>query len=215
MKPCQGRKATKTKLRLLLRDAVTRLRETDEDSYFYSYYVELCRFYTPLTEEKLSSDMVRGWNEFFSQDITTVLIAIAVASTLCTAFTCDSDAGRSGIQPHGKIRRKTSAACKALVCCSGFRCDNPCVHSNSAHSVFAILRTVFPLRACAVGGCSCALPVQSHHRGIPLRLPCSSGAVLRNIQPDWRGFSSVFRQLPPRSRDMRRHSCNRCAHIGN
>lgn len=35
-------KSYENKLRLLLRDAVTRLRETDEDSYFYSYYVELC-----------------------------------------------------------------------------------------------------------------------------------------------------------------------------
>ena len=33
-------KSYENKLRLLLRDAVTRLRETDEDSYFYSYYVE-------------------------------------------------------------------------------------------------------------------------------------------------------------------------------
>ena len=99
-------KSYENKLRLLLRDAVTRLRETDEDSYFYSYYVELCRFYTPLTEEKLSSNMVRGWNEFFSQDITTVLIAIAVASTLCTAFTCDSDAGMSGIQRTAKYGGK-------------------------------------------------------------------------------------------------------------
>lgn len=99
-------KSYENKLRLLLRDAVTRLRETDEDSYFYSYYVELCRFYTPLTEEKLSSDMVRGWNEFFSQDITTVLIAIAVASTLCTVFTCDSDAGMSGIQRTAKYGGK-------------------------------------------------------------------------------------------------------------
>ena len=94
------------KLRLLLRDAVTRLRETDENSYFYNYYVELCRYYTPLADEKFGFEMIRGWNEFFSQNITTILIAITVASTLCTAFTCDIDAGMNGIQRTAKYGGK-------------------------------------------------------------------------------------------------------------
>ncbi len=86
-----------TKLNLLLRDTVTRLREVDENSYYYNYYVELCRYYTPLVEEELGSGMIRGWNDFFSQEITTILIAVAIASTLCTVFTQEKDVGMSKI----------------------------------------------------------------------------------------------------------------------
>lgn len=94
-----------TKLNLLLRDTVTRLREVDENSYYYNYYVELCRYYTPLVEEELGDGIIRGWDDFFSQEITTILIAVAIASTLCTVFTQEKDVGMSKIlrvTKHGR-----------------------------------------------------------------------------------------------------------------
>lgn len=87
----------KRKIASLIRDSVLRLEESESDEYIYKYYVSLCSYYMPLADKNLDIAETRGWNEYFSLQIPTVLLAIALISTLCGTFTNDRRAGMNNI----------------------------------------------------------------------------------------------------------------------
>lgn len=87
----------KTRLAAILRDTIFRLEEADENTYIERYYLEFCQQYMSLIDIELPHTEVRGWNEFFSFRVPSMMLLIALSGTLCTIFTQDHRAGMSNI----------------------------------------------------------------------------------------------------------------------
>ena len=102
----------KQKMASLIRDSVLRLKESDEDEYIYQYYAQLCSYYMPLAEKELPVSEIRGWNEFFSLQISTIFSVIVLIGTLCDVFTNDAKAGMKNILHVSKYGGRTSAGSK-------------------------------------------------------------------------------------------------------
>ncbi|MGN1409149.1 MAG: hypothetical protein ACI4XJ_03135 [Eubacteriales bacterium] len=122
----------KQKINAVLKDAVLRLEESDEDGYTSRYYIALCSHYMPLAEKELYSEEVRGWNEYFSLKTPTVLLAIALIGALCDTFTSDRRAGMSNILHISKYGERASVRSKLIFI-------------SCASSVLTVIFTCTPL----------------------------------------------------------------------
>ena len=96
----------------LLNDSVKRLDDVSpENTYLYSYYLNVLDHYDRLTDLELPGSPVVGWNEFFSLETPVLFITTASLALFCRCFTVDTRSRMDmliGISKNGG-RRTVSA----------------------------------------------------------------------------------------------------------
>lgn len=102
----------KERMSSVLRDAVFRLKEANEGTYIEQYYLEFCLNYLMIADLELAPEEVRGWNEYFSFQLPSVMLVIALVGTLCTIFTEDRRVGMENILHISKYGGKSNIGAK-------------------------------------------------------------------------------------------------------
>ncbi len=102
----------------LLNDSVKRLDDVSpENTYLYSYYLNVLDHYDRLTDLELPGSPVVGWNEFFSLETPVLFITTASLALFCRCFTVDTRSRMDmliGISKNGG-RRTVSAKLRAIA----------------------------------------------------------------------------------------------------
>ncbi len=102
----------------LLNDSVKRLDDVSpENTYLYSYYLNVLDHYGRLTDLELPDSPVAGWNEFFSLETPVLFITIASLALFCRCFTVDTRSRMDmliGISKNGG-RRTVSAKLSVIA----------------------------------------------------------------------------------------------------
>lgn len=103
-----------SKLSTLVNDAVSRLKESDSNSYINKYYMRLCESYLPLLSNELPIYLVKGWGEFFASQTSAIMITIATIFFFCETFTVDKRAGILNILSVSKNGRRQTCFAKLI-----------------------------------------------------------------------------------------------------
>ncbi len=130
----------------ILRDALFRLEESDDDSYVGRYYLAFCRKYITVADTEMKSAEVTGWNEFFSFRIPSMMLMIALVGTLCTVFTSDNKAGMGNIIHVSRYGGKAILGSK-LIFISGMA---------------AVITIIFSMIPLFILGISCGLSLMDY-----------------------------------------------------
>ena len=103
-----------TKFGALLRDSVSRLEESDENTYLEKYYIALCERYMRTSDAAVVPESVYGWDLFFTDTASGWFLGIAMVVTLCGIFTVDDKAGMRNILHVCRYGGRTMIGAKLL-----------------------------------------------------------------------------------------------------
>ena len=103
-----------TKIGALLRDSVSRLEESDENTYLEKYYIALCERYMGTSDAAVVPESVYGWDLFFTDTASGWFLGIAMVVTLCGIFTVDDKAGMRNILHVCRYGGRTMIGAKLL-----------------------------------------------------------------------------------------------------